>query len=92
MEISVISEDSKRIEFELKGEDHTLSNLLKSKLWQNKHVKVATYAVKHPLVGIPRMIVETDGAVKPRKVLQEAAAKLEAELGEFRKTFRKVAR
>ncbi len=92
MELKVIEETAKRIVFELKGESHTLCNALKKELWKNKHVKVATYTIKHPLVGIPQMVVETDGEVKPRKVLLDAVEKLTKQVSEFKKDFAKKAR
>jgi DNA-directed RNA polymerase subunit L len=92
MEMNVVEETNKRLVFELKGEGHTLCNALKKVLWKNKHVKVATYTMKHPLVGIPRMILETDGEIKPRKALVDAAEKLAKQVSEFKKDFAKKAR
>ena len=91
MELSIIEETPKKLVFEVKGQDHTLFNLIKSKLWLNKHVKVATYTIAHPLIGVPRMVVETDGEAKPRKAVSdasEAARKDVAELKQELKKFR----
>ena len=90
MEITVLEETPKRVAFEVKGSTHSLCNPLKVELWENKHVKVATYSMKHPLLPVPRMIVETDGEVKPRKVLADAAAKLAEAAGKLKKDFKKV--
>jgi DNA-directed RNA polymerase subunit L len=83
MEFEIIEETPKKLVFDLKGQSHTLCNGLKSKLWLNKHIKTATYSISHPLVGIPRMIVETDGEQKPRKALSEAASLLKKEVSEL---------
>ncbi|MBI2137562.1 DNA-directed RNA polymerase subunit L [Candidatus Woesearchaeota archaeon] len=90
MELNVLEETPKRVTFEVKGSNHTLCNPLKVELYENKHVKVATYSVMHPLVPVPRMIVETDGEVKPRKLLADAAAKLAEAAGKLKKEFKKV--
>jgi DNA-directed RNA polymerase subunit L len=90
MELTVLEESDKRMVLELKGANHTLCNALKSELTGNKHVKAATYAMGHPLVGIPKMIVETDGNAKPRKLLADAAAKLSDTASSLKKEFRKV--
>lgn len=87
MEISIIEESPKRLVFEIKGEGHTICNILKRALWDNKHIKIATYSVKHPLVGIPRMVVETDGEIKPRKAISDAIEKVVKETEKFRKDF-----
>ena len=89
MEFSVIEETPKRFVFEVKGQDHTLCNLLKSKLWSSKHVKVATYNIAHPLVGVPRMVVETDGEAKPRKAVSDAAEAAKKDVAEFKQELKK---
>ncbi|MBT3465263.1 DNA-directed RNA polymerase subunit L, partial [archaeon] len=38
MEINVIENKKKRFVFELKGEDHTLCNLLREELWNDKSI------------------------------------------------------
>ncbi len=92
MEMGVLEQSSKKIVFELKGESHGFCNALKSVLLKNSHVKTATYAIKHPLTGEPQFIVETDGAVKPKKVLVDAAQKLRKEAADFKKAFTKKVR
>ena len=89
MELSVIEETPKRFVFEVKGQDHTLFNLIKSKLWDSKHVKAATYTIAHPLVGVPRMIVETDGDAKPRKVVSDASEASRKDVAEFKQELKK---
>ena len=89
MELNVLEEDSRKIVFELKGAGHTLCNALKVELWKNKHVKVAAYSMGHPLVSIPKVIVETDGEVKPRKVVTDAAEALRKEVAEFKQELKK---
>ncbi len=90
MELNVLEESPKRLVAEVKGAGHTLCNTLKAELWSNKHVKVATYSISHPLVGVPKIIVETDGEVKPRKAMADAAAKLAGEAGKLKKEFKKI--
>ncbi len=90
MEINILEENGKSMVFEVKGENHTLCNVLKRELWSNKHVKTATYAIKHPLIGIPEISVETDGEIKPRKAVMDAADKLIDEVEKFGKEFKKL--
>ena len=72
MEIKIIEEKGNRIEFEI-DESAGFLNALKKELLNDSDVKVATYSVKHPLVGKPTIIVE---ASNPRKALNGAAARL----------------
>ncbi|MBU0628419.1 MAG: DNA-directed RNA polymerase subunit L [Nanoarchaeota archaeon] len=72
MEIKIVEEKGNRLEFEI-DENTGFLNALKKELLNDDNVKVATYFVKHPLVGKPKMIVEADD---PRKALNAAANRL----------------
>ena len=89
MELNVLEESPKHFVAEVKGAGHTLLNALKTELWANKNVKVATYSIAHPLVGVPKILIETDGE-KPRKVLLDASSKLAASAASLKKEFKKV--
>lgn len=90
MEAVVIEESPKKLIVELRGESHTLMNVLKHKLWENDKVKIATYHINHPLIGIPRLIVETDGSLKPRKAISDAADKIKKDVDKFKTSFEKA--
>ena len=79
MELVIIEEKKNKLVFELKGEGHTLSNAIRKELLADEHVKAAAYAVEHPLIEVPRFILETDGA-DPRKTLQAAAKRIQKTL------------
>jgi DNA-directed RNA polymerase subunit L len=79
MEIKIIEETKNKIVFEIKGEDHTFSNILRKELWNDNHVKAAAYNIDHPLTGIPCFILQTDGE-DPKKVLKAAVKRIEKEL------------
>lgn len=84
MEINIIEDKKNKLVFEIKGVTHTFCNILKEELYNNNNVKIATYAIRHPLIGIPRFIIETDGA-DPRKVLNDAAQKIKKQFEKFEK-------
>ena len=86
MEINVLEDKKNKIIFEVKGMQHGILNSLKNELYNDKHVKIATYSVRHPLVGVPKMILETDGA-EPREVLAKAADRLKKVNDNFKKDF-----
>lgn len=90
MEIKVLEETKNRIVFEIPGESHTLCNALKRELWKNKNVRNATYSIKHPLIGTPKMIVETSPGRSPRRALAKAARALKKEVSEFKTSFSKL--
>jgi len=89
MELKIIEDKKNRIVLEIGGEDNTFCNMIKKELWNDDHVKVAAYNISHPMVGKPRMIVETDGDEEPRKALTEAAKRVGKELEKFKGEFSK---
>ena len=76
MELNIIEEKKNRIKVEIKGEGHGFCNALKEELWNDKGVKVAGYNIKHPLIGVPVLIVETTQGTEARKALLEAAKRV----------------
>ena len=90
MEINVLEKSKKRLVFELTGAGHTLCNILKDELWQEKDIVAAAYNIDHPLIGIPKFIVETNGKTEPDKALANAASRLKKKNKEFSDKFDKL--
>ena len=89
MEFKVIEKSKKRLVFDLVGADHTFSGALKKELWNDKSIKISAYNVEHPLVGVPRFIVETEDK-DPEKALLDAVKKLEKKNESFLEDFKKI--
>ncbi|MGV8140906.1 MAG: RpoL/Rpb11 RNA polymerase subunit family protein [Candidatus Woesearchaeota archaeon] len=89
MELKVIEKGKKRLVFDLVGADHTFSNALKKELWNDKSIKISAYNVEHPLIGIPRFIVETDDK-DPEKTLLDAVKRLEKKNESFLEDVKKI--
>lgn len=89
MEFKVLEESKSKLVFELKGETHTFCNALKHELQQIKGVEIATYLIDHPLVGIPKFLVETKG-IEARKALKDALKALKKKGEEFKKEVGKL--
>tara|TARA_Y100000296_G_scaffold58895_1_gene67906 strand:+ start:150 stop:425 length:276 start_codon:yes stop_codon:yes gene_type:complete len=91
MEINVIEKSKNKIVFELKGEDDTFCNALKDELYNDSNVKIASYRIDHPLINIPRFILEIkSGDVK--KSLVDATKRLKKLSVKFHDDFKKVAK
>ena len=84
MQITVTEDKKNRYVFEMKDADIGLCQIIKEELLENSHVKLATVRVKHPLIGSPEILVETDGA-DGRKVVAEAAQKAKKKAEKFEK-------
>ncbi|MGC9010320.1 MAG: DNA-directed RNA polymerase subunit L [Sulfolobales archaeon] len=53
------------------GDQHTLPNLIAKLALKKPHVTYSAYTIDHPLVSNPKIIILTDGQVKPIDVLIE---------------------
>ena len=82
-DIKILDEKKNRLEFSMNKANETFCNVLKTELLNDEHVKLATYSVRHPLIDVPKFIVETDGA-DPRKTVLSASGRLGKEFAKFR--------
>ncbi len=90
MDINILEDKKSRLVFEIHGEDHTFCNILREELWNDKSVKVAAYNISHPLVGIPKFIVETDSKEDPKKALADAVSRLKKKDADLLKQVKKI--
>lgn len=89
MEIEIIKNQQNHAEFLIKGERHTLPNLLRSRLLMDKSVVFAAYKLNHPLDNNSVFVLKTKGKAA-KKALQDACKKIDGELGELRKELKKA--
>ena len=87
MEIKILDDKKSKLMLEIKGTDHTLCNALKTELWNDKHVKIATFSIRHPQISVPQMIVETGGEESPKNALINAVERLHKLNAKFKKEF-----
>ena len=87
MEIKILDDKKNKLVVEVNGTDHTLCNAIKTELWNDKHVKTATYSIRHPQISVPQMIVETDGEESPKNALINAVQRLQKSNAKFKKEF-----
>jgi DNA-directed RNA polymerase subunit L len=87
MEVKIVEENKNKFVFEVKGVSHGFCMMLKEKLLEDDHVKIATYRVDHPLVNTPRFLVETDGA-DPKNAVLNAIKKLKTIAEKAQKDFK----
>lgn len=89
MELKFIEDTKYRIVFDIKGTGHTFVNSLKKELWSDNDIKVSAYNVEHPLIGIPRMIVETKSK-EAKKAVLDAVERLKKHNKTFLTKFKEV--
>ncbi|MBS3118015.1 DNA-directed RNA polymerase subunit L [Candidatus Woesearchaeota archaeon] len=86
MEIEVRNKEKESLKIEIKKEGHTLVNLIRKELWEDKTVQAAGYEMKHALVDTPILFVESKD---PKKSLKEAAQRLQKKNAEVKQKFEK---
>ena len=84
MEMNVLEDKKGRLVFEIDNMGHTYLNLLKSELWNDDHVKAATYSIRHLEISKPKFILETDGDESPKAALNGAVNRLKKLSEKFR--------
>ncbi|KAG8525387.1 uncharacterized protein KY384_009031 [Bacidia gigantensis] len=75
--------------FTFNKEDHTLGNLLSSRLLQSPHVTFSGYKVPHPLIAQFILRIQTDGTLTPRQALNQASKDLIADFQVLSREFTK---
>ena len=86
MEMNVIEENKNRLVVKVEGIGHTICNIIKNQLSKNSNVKAVAYKIDHPLVGVPQMVIETNGKVSPRAAVKKAIDSLSKEADKLKKT------
>ena len=89
MEVEIVKSEKNFAEFIVKGERHTFSNLLRSRLLQDEDVSFASYILEHPLDNEAKFVVRTKSK-SVKKALDEAVKKIEKELKEFESAVKKT--
>lgn len=84
MEVKILDDKKRRLVFELKGADHGFCNALKKELWDDNTVIVASHIIEHPLIGVPKVIIETNTEAEPKAALRKALDRLKKQAESFK--------
>ena len=76
LEIKVVVNEPNKLSIRIRGEDHTLLNLLTEELNKLENVTFAAYRQEHPLTGEYVLTIVTDGKIEPLDALKEASENL----------------
>lgn len=90
MEVRVIESKKSRLVFEIPGESHTICNALRESLWKDSEVKTAGYHISHPLVGSPKVVVETTSKKEAKKAVLDAIKRIRKNNDKLRKEISKI--
>ncbi|MGC8940481.1 MAG: RpoL/Rpb11 RNA polymerase subunit family protein [Candidatus Nanoarchaeia archaeon] len=88
MEFKVLKEESDWLEIQFEEIDHGILNALKSALWEQKGVELASYSLDHPEIGKPILILRTAGR-NAKDVWNSAIESLIKTIEQLKKEFKK---
>jgi len=88
LEIEVLKKEKNLLEFKIKGERHALSNLLKTKLLEEKEAEFVAYKLEHPMDQDSVFVLRTK-TKDPKKVLIDTLTDIQKDLNEFSKELKK---
>lgn len=83
MEIKVLEKDDERLKIEV--DDLTLVNLLNENLWKRK-IELSTYAVEHPYLSKPVLLVKSKN---PKKSLIDATERIVEDVQKMKEALKK---
>ncbi len=85
--MKIIKDTKNELEIELEGESHTLCNVLRKILMEDKDVRAAAYVIEHPIIGEPKLYIR---GKNPRKSLMNAAETLKSRCEELKDLIKSV--
>ena len=74
MKLTILDQKKNKLHIEVEA-DHTLCNVIKKELWNDKSVHVSGYYTEHIQVGSPRFMIETADK-DPLDALRDAIKRL----------------
>lgn len=84
MDIKVISRTNREIVLEIRGEDHTLGNILMREALRHPDVEYASYRIPHPLRDIMEFTLVVKEGADISTVLKDVLAKLREQICAFK--------
>lgn len=84
MDVKVVSRTNRELVLEIKGEDHTLGNMLMREALRHPLVEYASYRIPHPLRDTMEFSIVVKEGADLSSVLKEIIDALRAKISEFR--------
>ena len=87
--MQLTQKDKHTVTLSLEGEDHTIGQFLKEELYKDENIKVASFRIKHPLIGTPELLVETNGKEDPKKAILAAIKRMSSQFDKLNEQVKK---
>jgi len=90
LEVKLVYSKGNEAQIEVRGERHTLGNMVAKELQSMDEVDLAYYEIPHPLQDRMLIYIRTRGDVSPLEALRKALDSLEDRLDELDKALKKA--
>ena len=84
-EFRIVRRTDKELLIEMRGEDHTLGNLIAKEALKHPEVTYAAYRIPHPLQDKLELYISVKEGSDPIKVLEDICNRIKEYLEEFRR-------
>lgn len=84
-EIKITKKSDRELLLEIRGEDHTLGNLIAKEALKHTDIEYAAYRIPHPLQDKLEIYIVVKKGRDPKKVLIEVCEQIKKYLQEFNK-------
>lgn len=84
LRVTILRNEPNRLMLRVRGEDHTILNLLVEELNKDKSVVFAAYRQEHPLTGEYTLTLITNGSKSPLDALAESSERIKTLFTELR--------
>lgn len=86
MELSATGKSKDKLRVEVRGETHTMLNLIRENAWR-AGAKQASYIIQHPYISQPEIIIRSRN---PAKTLRDASQRVIDDSKEFSVAFKRA--
>ena len=87
--IEILKEEKNKVQFKIKGETHTVLNLIRKELFENESVEFAGYKVDHPQINNMIFTVSTSKG-NPKVVIKKTIGKIQKKLSKLELEVKKL--
>ena len=88
--LSVKKISEREIEVSIKGEDHTIGNMLSKEIQEVDGVELSYYSIEHPLKDVLKIYVRTDGSISPYDAFKKGLSQLKEKLEKLSEVIKKA--
>lgn len=89
MELEVEKQDKNSVVIKVRGETHTLLNMVREELWNDKNVSEASVVQEHPFAPDSKILVKVSSG-SPISALEKSADRVSSNVEKLKKAFDKA--